>query len=175
MEKTIASAMIYRGKIINVRVDEVELENGTMSKREVVEHPGAVAILAVTKDKEAYFVRQFRKPIEKQLLEIPAGKLDPGEEPQACAARELAEETGMAANALRQIAFFYSSPGFASEKLYIYLATGLKPAEVEKPADEFLEAFRIPLKQAVEMARKGEIEDGKTLIALLLAADMLAV
>lgn len=175
MEKTISSKMIYEGKIINLRLDDVELQNGTQSKREVVEHPGAVAILAVTDGGEAYFVRQYRKPVEKELLEIPAGKLDAGEGPDACAVRELGEETGMAAAEMRRIAFFYSSPGFASEKLYIYLATGLRPVDVEKPEDEFLEAFRLPLREAVEMARKGEIEDGKTLIALLLAADILGL
>jgi ADP-ribose pyrophosphatase len=172
MEKTISSESVYRGKIINLRVDEVELENGAHSRREVVEHPGAVAILAVTEDEEAYFVRQYRKPVEMELLEIPAGKLDPGEGPYICAMRELGEETGMAAEEMRQIAFFYSSPGFASEKLYIYLATGLSPVEVEAPEDEILQSFRLPLREAVAMARAGEIQDGKTLIALLLAADL---
>jgi ADP-ribose pyrophosphatase len=173
MEKTIASKTLYTGKIINVRLDDVELQNGSRAKREVVEHPGAVAVLAVTEDGKAYFVRQYRKPVEKELLEIPAGKLDSGEGPLGCAVRELGEETGMAADQMRQIAFFYSSPGFASEKLYIYLATGLKPVDVEKPQDEILEAFLLPLDKAVAMARTGEIEDGKTLIALLLAADIL--
>lgn len=120
MEKTTATKRIYSGKIINVRVDDVELQDGSMSKREVVEHPGAVAILAVTDNREAFFVRQYRKPIEKELLEIPAGKLDEGESPQSCAARELAEEVGMAADELRQISFHYSSPGFASEKMYVF-------------------------------------------------------
>ena len=165
--------MIYEGKIINVRLDDVELQDGSKSKREVVEHPGAVAILAVTNEQEAYFVRQFRKPIEQELLEIPAGKLDAGEGPATCAARELAEEVGMAADELREIAAFYSSPGFASEKLFIYLATGLKPTNVETPEGEILQAVKIPLADAVAMARGGEIEDGKTLIALLLAADIL--
>ncbi|MDW7652171.1 MAG: NUDIX hydrolase [Bacillota bacterium] len=175
MEKTTASKMIYQGKIINVRVDDVELQNGTHSKREIVEHPGAVAVLAVTDDKRVYFVKQFRKPIEKELLEIPAGKLDAGEGPRVCAVRELGEEIGMAAEELRQIAFFYSSPGFASEKMYIYLATGLKPVDVEKPEDEFLQESTLPLKDAVAMARNGEIEDAKTLVALLLGADILGV
>jgi ADP-ribose pyrophosphatase len=173
MEKTIASKMIYQGKIINLRVDDVALQDGSKSKREVVEHPGAVAILALTDEGDAYFVRQYRKPIEKELLEIPAGKLDDGEEPAGCAARELGEEIGMAADEMKQIACFYSSPGFASEKLYIYLATGLKPVDVQTPEGEILQAFRLPLLEAVAMARSGEITDGKTLIALLLAADIL--
>lgn len=175
MEKTTASKMIYQGKIINLRVDDVELTNGSMSKREVVEHPGAVAILAITAENEVYFVRQFRKPIEKELLEIPAGKLDEQEDPAACAVRELAEEVGMKPKNLRQIAFYYSSPGFASEKLYIYLATELEPVDVAKPEDEILEPCKIPFSEALAMARDGRIEDGKTLIALLLAADLTEV
>ena len=175
MEKTIATKRIYEGKIINVRVDDVELTNGTLAKREVVEHPGAAAILAITKEHEAYFVKQFRKPLEIELLEIPAGKLDPGENPKECAARELAEEIGMAAKDLRQIAAFYSSPGFASEKLYIFLATGLYPVDVSKPDDEELDVVRIPLTNALRMAQNGEIEDGKTLVALLLAARILSL
>lgn len=172
MEKTISTKSIYQGKIINVRVDDVELENGTLSKREVVEHPGAVAVLAITKDGDAFFVRQFRKPVEKELLEIPAGKLDPNETPTACAARELTEETGMAAGSLREIAFFYSSPGFASEKLHVFLATELYPNYVARPEDEILQVEKIPFHEALAMARNGRIEDGKTLIALLLAGDL---
>ena len=175
MEKTVSSQQIYAGKIIKLRLDEVELQNGMLAKREVVEHPGAVAILAVNADGEAFFVRQFRKAIEKELLEIPAGKLDAGEEADACAIRELAEEIEMMADEMRCIAIFYSSPGFASEKLYIYLATGLRPVAVEKPPDELLETFRLPLRDAVGMARHGKIEDGKTLIALLLTADILGL
>lgn len=172
MEKTISTKSIYQGKIINVRVDDVELENGTLSKREVVEHPGAVAVLAITEDGDAFFVRQFRKPVEKDLLEIPAGKLDPNETPAACAARELAEETGMAAGSLREIAFYYSSPGFASEKLHLFLATELYPNDVARPEDEILQVEKIPFREALAMARNGRIEDGKTLIALLLAGDL---
>jgi ADP-ribose pyrophosphatase len=175
VEKTIATKRIFEGKIISVRVDDVELTNGSMSKREVVEHPGAVAVLAVTDNQEAYFVRQYRKPVEEQLLEIPAGKLDAGEGPQTCAMRELGEEIGMSAKEMRQIAFFYSSPGFASEKMYIYLATGLKPVDVATPEDEILQAEKMPLKDAVAMARNGEIRDGKTLVALLLGADILGL
>ncbi|MHB1255906.1 MAG: NUDIX hydrolase [Dethiobacteraceae bacterium] len=173
MEKTISTKFIYKGKVINVRVDDVELKNGTLSKREVVEHPGAAAVLAVARDGNVLFVRQFRKAVEKELLEIPAGKLDPGETPAACVTRELAEETGMAAGNLRKIASFYSSPGFASEKLHIFLATELYPGEVAKPvADELLQVQKIPFQEALTMARNGVIEDGKTLVALLLAGDL---
>ena len=108
-------------------------------------------------------------------MEIPAGKLDEQEDPAACAVRELAEEVGMKPKNLRQIAFYYSSPGFASEKLYIYLATELEPVDVAKPEDEILEPCKIPFSEALAMARDGRIEDGKTLIALLLAADLTEV
>lgn len=171
-ERTIAREIKYAGKIITVRVDKVELPDGRTASREVVEHPGAAAVLAVNKAKEAYFVRQFRKAVEKELLEIPAGKLEAGEEPHICAARELAEEVGMAAGDLRLLATFYSSPGFTAEKLYVYLATGLHPVSPSAEDDEFLEPVRLPLAEAVRMARTGEIEDAKTLIALLLAADL---
>ncbi|MCR3923178.1 MAG: NUDIX hydrolase [Firmicutes bacterium] len=172
-EKTIKSETKYEGKFISLRVDEVILDNGKTATREVVEHPGAAAILAVTKEKEAFFVRQYRKATEKVLLEIPAGKLDPGETPRDCAERELAEEVGMAANDLRLLAAFYTSPGFATERIYVYLATGLKPKTDAKPdEDEILDAQRIPLQEAVQMAKDGEIEDAKTMIALLLAADL---
>lgn len=173
MEKTVSSKTIFSGKVITVRLDEVLLENGNTATREVVEHPGAVAIVAITENSEVLFVRQFRKALEKDLLEIPAGKLEPGEDPETCAGRELAEETDMKAGKLRHIASYYSSPGFASEKLDIYLATNLLPVSVEKPGDELITLERIPLHQAVEMARQGQIEDGKTLIALLLAEDLL--
>lgn len=175
MEKTTATKMIYQGKIINLRVDDVELANGSMSKREIVEHPGAVAILAITEENDVFFVRQFRKPIEKELLEIPAGKLDAQEDPADCAVRELGEEVGMKPKTLRQIAFYYSSPGFASEKLYIFLATELEPSDVAKPEDEILEPLKIPYSEALAMARQGRIQDGKTLIALLLVADLMEV
>ena len=170
-EKTVAREIKYAGKIITVRVDKVELPDGKTASREVVEHPGAAAVLAVNKSGEAFFVRQFRKAVEKELLEIPAGKLEAGEDPRACAARELAEEVGMAANDLRLLAAFYTSPGFAAEKLYVYLATGLHPVASSAPEDEFLEPVRLPLPEAVRMARTGAIEDAKTLVALLLAAD----
>ena len=171
-ERTIAREIKYAGKIITVRVDKVELPDGRTASREVVEHPGAAAVLAVNKAKEAYFVRQFRKAVEKELLEIPAGKLEAGEAPHICAARELAEEVGMAAGDLRLLATFYSSPGFTAEKLYVYLATGLHPVSPSAEEDEFLEPVRLPLAEAVRMARTGEIVDAKTLIALLLAADL---
>lgn len=173
MEITVSSQLIYQGKIVSLRLDEVLLPDGRKARREVVEHPGAVAVLAVSDEGEAYFVRQYRQAVAEYLLEIPAGKLEPGESPADCAVRELAEEAGVKPKELRQIAVYYSSPGFASEKLFIYLATGLEPAEARQQADEDLQVLKIPFPEAVRMAREGEIADGKTLIALLLTADLL--
>jgi len=173
MEKTITSQYIYHGKIINLRLDEVLLPDGRKAGREVVEHRGAAAILAVNDAGEVYFVRQYRQAVACELLEIPAGGLRPEESPAACAMRELAEEAGVKPRELRQIACYYSSPGFASEKLYLYLATGLEPADVLPEADEDLEVCLIPWAEALKMAREGKIADGKTLVALLLAADLL--
>lgn len=173
VEKTISSQLLFCGKVITVRVDEVLLENGCTSRREVVEHAGAAAVLAITKDKEALFVRQYRKPIEQELLEIPAGKLEKGEDPAKCAARELAEETGMQAGRIQELASYYSSPGFASEKLTIFLAGELSPAQAEKPDDEILQVLRLPFAEALAMARDGRLQDGKTIIALLLAERLL--
>lgn len=173
MEKIISSQPIYQGKIINLRLDEVLLPDGRTARREVVEHPGAVAILAVNDSGEAYFVRQYRLAAAEDLLEIPAGKLEPEESPAECAVRELAEEVGVKPKELRQIALYYSSPGFATERLHLYLATGLEPVEALQQAEESLQVSRISLPEAIKMAKEGKITDGKTLIALLLAADLL--
>lgn len=173
MDKTVSSRLIYQGKVINLRLDEVLLPDGHKASREVVEHPGAVAVLAVGQGGETYFVRQYRQAVAENLLEIPAGKLEPGESPADCAVRELAEEAGVKPGELRQMAMYYSSPGFASEKLFLYLATGLEPTEARPQADEDLQVVKIPFPEALSMAREGKIADGKTLIALLLAAGLL--
>ena len=169
-EKTISSKSIYEGKIIKVRLDTVQLPNGKESYREIVEHGGAVAIVPVEDDK-VYFVKQFRKPVEKVLLEIPAGRLEPGEDPEDCARRELAEEIGFQPLELKRLSSFYSSPGFSNETLYLFLARGL----VEKKAEthdegEFLEVEALPFQEALRRASAGEIEDGKTIAGLLMAA-----
>lgn len=173
MEKTLSSRVVFRGKIITVRVDDVELPDGSVSKREVVEHGGAVAVLAVDGEKNVLLVRQYRKPVEQELLEIPAGKLEAGETPEECARRELAEEAGVAPGKLVLLADYYSSPGFASERLYVYLAEDLSAGSLPKPPDEFLTVEKMPYREALKKAASGEIKDGKTLIALLLARDKL--
>ena len=140
-EQPITSELVYQGPIINVRRDEVELPDGRRSFREVVEHPGAVAILAITDDEQVLLVRQYRHATGEVLWEVPAGKLDMGEDPRACANRELAEETGYRAQSLEPLVSFFTSPGFANELLHVFLATGLKKGVARPEADELLSRF----------------------------------
>jgi len=168
-ETALGSRRVFEGKIINLRVDEVELPNGQRATREVVEHPGAVAIAAVTEEGEIVLVRQFRKPAGEVLLEIPAGKLDPGEEPLECARRELAEETGITASSLKPLLRYYTTPGFSNEVIHLFGAAGLKKGEAAPDKDEFLEVVFLPLREALDMVREGKICDAKTIIGILWA------
>ncbi|NLY42961.1 MAG: NUDIX hydrolase [Clostridiaceae bacterium] len=171
-EKTIKSDKIYLGKIINLRVDTVLLPNGHTSTREIVEHPGGVGIIPVTDNKEVIMVRQFRKPVGEMCLEIPAGKLNFGEDPYECGVRELEEETGYKAKNITSLGHFYSTPGFTNEILYLYMATGLYKGQVKPDEDEFIETEVLPLEKLVQMVMQGEIKDAKSIIAIL-KADML--
>ena len=166
-EKTINSKRIYEGKIIKVRIDTVELPDKKYSKREVVEHPGAVAILPITEDGHVILVNQFRKPIESILLEIPAGKLDNNENPEDCARRELKEETGIVAKNLEFLMEFYTSAGFSNEKMYLYLAKELEYLEPSPDIDEFVEIVKIKIEDLIAMVHDGSITDCKTIIAAL--------
>jgi ADP-ribose pyrophosphatase len=143
------------------------LEKGNLTTREIVEHRGAVAIVALDEDDNVLLVRQFRKPVESELLEIPAGTLEPGEEPESCALRELEEETGYNAGRLERILGFYSSPGFCSEYIHIYFATDLMRSKAKASADESIEVVKVPFSKALEMVLSGEICDAKTIIGLL--------
>lgn len=172
-EETLQTRYIYRGKIINVRIDDVLLPDGFQSKREVVEHNGAVAVVPANAQNEVICVRQFRKPVEKALLEIPAGRLEPGETAEECAQRELVEEIGYRAGQLLPLASFYASPGFSSEKIHLYLALDLQAEAGKKPAGEYLKVEVFPLPEFLKMIEKGVIEDGKTLLGLLLALKFL--
>lgn len=165
-ESTIASETHYEGKVITVKVDDVRLPNGKTAKREIVHHQGAVAVLPLTEDGKMITVRQFRKALERSILEIPAGKLEKGEEPLQCAKRELEEETGYTAAHYEHLSSFYTSPGFADELLHIYVATGLTPGEMRPDEDEFVEVIPLTLAEAQEKHRAGEIRDAKTVLAL---------
>jgi len=169
VEPTIDSRRVYEGKVVSLRVDRVALPSGGTALREVVEHPGAVAIVAVDASGHVLMVRQFRKAVERGLMEIPAGTLEPNESPETCAARELREETGYRAGQLERLARFYSSPGFCDEELHIFLATDLEADAPQPEADEELTLVRVPLEEALSMARDGQLPDSKSIIGLLLA------
>ncbi|WP_026590073.1 NUDIX domain-containing protein [Bacillus sp. UNC437CL72CviS29] len=167
-ERTVATEPIFDGKVIKVRVDDVVLPNGEMSKREIVNHPGAVAIIAVTDEEKLVLVEQYRKALEKEIVEIPAGKLEPGEKPEVTAIRELEEETGYVCDEMEFITSFYTSPGFADEILYVYKATGLKKKENKAALDEdeFVELMEVSLEEAIELMKNQRIHDAKTIFAV---------
>lgn len=166
-EKTMKTEKIYEGKILTLRVDTVELPDKKYTKREIVEHPGAVAILALTDDKEVVLVKQFRKAVEQELLEVPAGKLEAGEEPEICAVRELKEETGFTAEKMEYIFQYHTSPGFSNEKIHLFFATGLKEGMAQPENDEYIDIEKIKIDELIYMIREGKIKDGKTVIAIL--------
>ena len=167
--------MLHRGRYLTFRVDTIERADGSRGTREIAGHPGAVAILAVDDEDRVLLVRQYRVAVGEALLEIPAGTLDVAddgsiEDPELAAPRELEEETGMRAGSWRRIATFYTAPGFASELMHLYLATDLRPADGERLTpddDEHLLLERVPWRDAVEAAQRGELHDGKTILGLL--------
>lgn len=173
-EKQLSSELKYSGIIVNVTLDEAELCDGRRARREVVHHPGGVSVLPVDGEGNCYMVRQFRYPAGAELLEVPAGKLEKGEEVETCAVRELSEETGFDADELVYFGGFYSSPGFSTEIIHIYLALGLHPGQNHPDDGEFLSVEKIPLERLYEMAMKGELTDAKTLIAVLKAREYLS-
>lgn len=167
-EKTIRTERIFEGRVISLRVDDVVLPNGRESKRELVEHPGGVSVLAVTEEGKIVLVEQYRKPMELTTLEIPAGKREKGEEPIVTAMRELEEETEYTCERLEFIHQFYTSPGFADELLYVYEAIGLKKndKEVSLDEDEFVEIMEVTLEEALDLIKIGRIQDAKTIVAI---------
>ena len=172
-EKTLSSKRVFDGKIVNVRWDSVELVNGKTSYREVVEHAGGVVILAVDEKNRAYMVRQFRYPIGRAMLEVPAGKLEKGEDPLEGAIRELREETGLTAEKIIYFGGTYPSPGFCDEQLHIYLALGLTQGEACPDEDEFLNLEVIDLDELAAMIMRGELQDGKSINAIFMAREYL--
>lgn len=169
-ERTVSSQRIYQGRIVSLRVDEVVLPDGRRSQREIVEARGAVGIIALDAEGNVLLERQFRKPAEQVLWEIPAGTLEPGESPLECARRELVEETGYRAERFTPLVTFYTSPGFCDEQLHLFVARGLRPATQHLETDEFLTVSKVPLRHAVQMVRTGEIIDAKTIAGVLLVA-----
>ena len=166
-ETTLSRSYRYKGRIVNLRVDEARLPDGGTAAREVVEHPGGVCVAALTDDGELLFVRQFRYPYGEELDELPAGKMTPGEDPLECGKRELAEETGARAAHYRSIGRLYPSPGYCGEVIHMYLATGLTFGETHPDEDEFLEAKRVPLQEAAARVLDNTLTDAKTQAAVL--------
>jgi ADP-ribose pyrophosphatase len=166
-EVVLSSEVVYSGRVVKLRVDKVRLPNGREATREVVDHRGAVALVALDADGNCLLVRQYRSAVGQVLLEIPAGTLEAGEDPAVCAARELAEETGYRPGKLVELVGFYSAPGFCTEHLWLYLATDLVEQRAEADADEDIELLRAPLRECVELIRTGEIRDAKSIAGLL--------
>jgi len=148
---------------------KILLPNGKEASRDVVLHPGASVVIPINDNNEIYMVRQYRKPVEKELLELPAGKLDKGEDPEVCARRELKEETGLEADKIKHILSFYSGPGFTNEILHVYAAVGLHEGEACADEDEFISTKKFPINKLVEMVLNNEITDAKSIIGILLA------
>lgn len=161
---------IYEGRIVKLYVETVRLPNGEEARREIIRHQGAVAIVPLDAEKRVTLVRQFRLAAGRHLLEIPAGTLEPGEEPLICAERELQEEAGLFPGKLESLGGIFVAPGYSSEYIHLFLATDLRPSRLEGDADEFLEVSSLPLEEALALIDAGEINDGKTITALLLAA-----
>ena len=166
-EKPLKQDYLYRGKIVNLRVDNAELPNGTTALREVIEHPGGVCVAALTAKEELLFVEQFRYPYMETVLELPAGKLEYGEDPFEAGKRELLEETGAAAENYRDLGKLYPTPGYCGEIIHMYLAENLTFSEQHLDEDEFLEVRRIPLAEAFQMVMRNEIRDSKTQVGIL--------
>ena len=174
-KSTVASHRIYTGKVVSLDVDQVRFPDGSIGELELIRHPGAAAILPFLSDPEGddpqiMLIRQYRYAADSYLYEVPAGKLDPGETPDVCAARELREETGCTAERIEHLYTTYTTPGFTDEQIHIYMATGLTQGEAATEADEFLEIETVHLSRALHMIQQGEIRDAKTALAVLYAA-----
>ena len=174
VEKTCSSENIFDGTLLHVRRDIVRLPNGKRAVREWIHHPGAAAVLPVLLNGNVILVRQYRYPIEKVTLEIPAGKLDAaGEDPLRCARRELSEETGYTAEHYEKLTTIATTVGFSNEYIHLYLAQNLSAGSQHTDEDEFVHVIQMPLTQALELIKTGEIMDSKTIISLMMAAERL--
>ncbi len=166
-EKTLKKEYIFKGRIINLRVDDALMPDGKTALREVVEHPGGVCVAALTDENELLFVEQFRYPYSEVVLELPAGKLEYGEDPFLAGKRELKEETGAQASEYEELGKLYPTPGYCGEIIHMYLAKGLSYGEQQLDIDEFLEVKRIPLETAFKMVMNNEIRDSKTQVGIM--------
>lgn len=166
-EETIETKTIFNGKIVKLREDQVILSNGNKATREVVEHNGAVAVLPINEDGDLFLVKQFRKPVEQEILELPAGKLEVGEDPQDCAIRELEEEIGYRAGDIKKLTSFYTSPGFSNEIIHIFVASDLKKTQINRDDDELMDILEMSFEKVKNMIYNGKIIDAKTIVGIL--------
>lgn len=172
-ETVLASERIYEGRLINLRVDQIRTAAGVESVREIVEHPGAIALIALDEAGRVLLVKQYRHAVRAVTLEIPAGILEPGEEPAAAAQRELREETGYRAERLERLGGIHTAPGFSTEYIHFFLATRLVPDRLAMDDDEVIDLLRLPLGDAIDLIHTGQIDDSKTVGGLLLAQSWL--
>jgi ADP-ribose pyrophosphatase len=163
---------VYKGKIFSVVVEEVTLPNGATKKREIIRHPGAAAMVPLLEDRRVVMVKQYRHAVGRFVWEIPAGTLEPGEDPLTCARRELVEEIGYEAGRLEKITEILPAPGYTDEHIHVFLATGLTPAEQQLEDDEVLDVEFVPLETALGMVRRGEIQDAKSIVGLMLTSQL---
>jgi ADP-ribose pyrophosphatase len=171
----ISTQRIYTGRVINLDLDEVRFPDGSAGSLEMIRHPGASAILPFLTDPEAQdpqilLIKQYRYAAERTIYEVPAGRLEVGEDPAICAARELREETGCTANKVEHLFTMFTTPGFTDEKIHVFMGSGLTRGETSREADEFIELETLTLSQALRLVQQGEIQDAKTALALLFAA-----
>ena len=166
-EKTVESETLFEGKIVTLKLDKAQLVNGRIARREVVEHPGGVAVLPLFDDGTVSIVRQFRYPFQAVVTELPAGKLERGEDHRLAGLRELEEETGLTADSFQYMGALLASPGFSDEVIHLYLARGLRQGPCHPDPDEFLELCRLPFSELLEQAMDGRLRDAKTVAGLL--------
>lgn len=168
----LSAARQYTGRIINLDLDDVRYPDGSVGKLEMIRHPGAAAVVPFVDPPEApnprvRLIRQFRHAADGHIWEVPAGRLDPGETPEHCARRELEEEAGVTAGSLRHLTSVYTTPGFTDERIHLFAATNLSPVPARREPDEFVEVHDVPWDHLMELIRKGDVVDGKTIMAIL--------
>lgn len=172
--EVVDSKIAFEGAVFNVRKDTLRLPGGDTVQLDIVEHHGAVTLLPLDQDGQIWFIRQYRHAAGKVLLELPAGACEAGEPPLESAQREIREEIGMAASELRLLGEFFLAPGYSTEYMYVYLASGLYPDPLPGDADEFIEIEKIPAREAIRLAESGKLDDSKSLIAMFWARPILA-
>lgn len=174
-EKTLSSETIYEGVIFTVKKDSAELENGTVARRDIILHSGGVCVIPITENNEIFMVRQYRYPFHEITCEVPAGKLNYGENHAECGRRELLEETGCTCSEYIYLGEMYPTPAYNSEITHMYLAKGLEYKKQNLDEDEFLDVVKIPLEKAIQMVMDNEIKDGKTQLVILKASRLLGI